>query len=511
MKIIVQAGGLGSRMKALTACKPKALIPVKNRPILFHLFENCGSDDHDFIVIGDYKYDVLDRYITTFVKNRPVILVKASGKGNVAGIKQALEYVSDNEKVLLIWSDLILPQNFIKYLDQINLNHGCAVGTVDFHCSWRMEKQKIIHQEGDKNGLAGVYLFENKSLLSSLPEDGSFTTWLSTQDIPIVGVHIKDCMDIGTIEAYRKIETQEFRCRPYNNIEINVDSVIKTGLTNEAEQLIKREILWYHKAREYGVANVPDLLADTPLTLERIHGSNVFHTSLDDTQKEETLIKIVKALDNLHRFGKQPANSWDLYQEYFVKTISRLQGIMFSIPFSGEKEILINNKRCINILQNTQLFRELVLNTLMKTHYCLYHGDCQLTNTLLDNTGKIYFIDPRGYFGKTKIYGDVRYDWAKLYYAICGNFDQFNVKNFILDISEHEISYKIGSGGWEFLENKFFSLLPKEESVEREIKLIHIIAWLSLASHAWEDFDSMCVAFYNGTYLLQDWLETYYK
>jgi len=41
----------------------------------------------------------------------------------------------------------------------------------------------------------------------------------------------------------------------------------------------------------------------------------------------------------------------------------------------------------------------------------------------------------------------------------------------------------------------------------KEIKIIHSIIWLSLASHAWEDFDSMCVAYYNGLYLLNECIE----
>ncbi len=36
--IIVQAGGKGTRLKHLTANKPKALVPVDNLPMLFHLF-----------------------------------------------------------------------------------------------------------------------------------------------------------------------------------------------------------------------------------------------------------------------------------------------------------------------------------------------------------------------------------------------------------------------------------------------------------------------------------------
>ena len=37
--IIVQAGGKGTRMEYLTENKPKALVPIGNRPMLFHLFE----------------------------------------------------------------------------------------------------------------------------------------------------------------------------------------------------------------------------------------------------------------------------------------------------------------------------------------------------------------------------------------------------------------------------------------------------------------------------------------
>ena len=39
-----------------------------------------------------------------------------------------------------------------------------------------------------------------------------------------------------------------------------------------------------------------------------------------------------------------------------------------------------------------------------------------------------------------------------------------------------------------------------------DIKFIHAIIWLSLASHCWEDYDSMCLAFYNGTYLISEYI-----
>ena len=105
--------------------------------------------------------------------------------------------------------------------------------------------------------------------------------------------------------------------------------------------------------------------------------------------------------------------------------------------------------------------------------------------------------------------GDVRYDWVKVYYAIKGNFDQFNVKRFHLELKTDSVDFTIASGGWEFLEKEFFDRIPEGEGGEKEIKLIHAIVWLSLASHAWEDFDSMCVAYYNGLALFNEWLEEY--
>ena len=112
-------------------------------------------------------------------------------------------------------------------------------------------------------------------------------------------------------------------------------------------------------------------------------------------------------------------------------------------------------------------------------------------------------IDPRGYFGNTELYGDPAYDWAKLYYSVVGNYDQFNLKRFVLDIREQDVTLSIESNHWEDMEPAFFELL-KDNVTERQIKLFHAIIWLSLTTYAWEDYDSICGAFYNGLYYLED-------
>lgn len=59
----------------------------------------------------------------------------------------------------------------------------------------------------------------------------------------------------------------------------------------------------------------------------------------------------------------------------------------------------------------------------------------------------------------------------------------------------------IESNGWEDMEDKFFELTG---AVRYEIKLLHAVIWLSLTTYAWQDYDSICGAFYNGLYYLEE-------
>lgn len=503
MKIIVQAGGLGSRMKNLTKIKPKSLISAKYMPLIFHLFKKYPKDE--FIIIGDYKFDVLDKYLATFAKDVNYILIKASQKGNVAGLKEAISIIPSDEPFMIIWSDIILSESF----NVNSIQQGCQVGIADFPCSWSLIDGKLVNEAVQGKGVAGLYIFDSKKYFDDLPLEGSFTQWLMSKDIPLYPLSLVGSIDVGTLEAYQSISSTANRCRPYNKIEFIDGKVVKTALTEDAQKLIDREVLWYNQMVKYGFSSIPEIYGTNPLTMELIKGQNIFLTDMNDEQKKETINKMVDSLKKMHSFERKEASAWDLYTEYLKKTIHRLQTIVSAIPFAFDEFITINHKKCKNIVYNSQLLRKAVLETLMNTYYGPIHGDCQLTNTMIDENGKLFFIDARGYFGKSKVLGDIRYDWAKIYYAISGNFDQFNVKNFDLDILEKEVLFKIHSGGWENLTDYFLSLLPSSESNIKEIKLIHAIIWLSLASHAWEDLDSMCIAFYNGTLLFNEWLDEY--
>ena len=108
--IIVQAGGKGSRLGSLTRNKPKALVPIDNKPMIFHLFERFP--DKKFIIIGDYKYSVLEKYLQAFAEVDYETVCSCGGTGTCCGIREALSLIPENKSFMLIWCDLVLPVDY---------------------------------------------------------------------------------------------------------------------------------------------------------------------------------------------------------------------------------------------------------------------------------------------------------------------------------------------------------------------------------------------------------------
>ena len=160
--IIVQAGGRGSRMELLTKNKPKALVPVDNLPMIFHLFRKFP--DKKFIVIGDYKYEVLERYLKTFA-DVDYTMVNANGhKGTCSGLSDALKLIPNNERFMLIWCDLILSKDY----EIPNTDNNVIGISKDFSCRWSYKNGKFIEESSSEQGVAGMFVFSNKyELLNS--------------------------------------------------------------------------------------------------------------------------------------------------------------------------------------------------------------------------------------------------------------------------------------------------------------------------------------------------------
>ena len=235
--------------------------------------------------------------------------------------------------------------------------------------------------------------------------------------------------------------------------------------------------------------------------MEKIDGKNIYAYDLTHEEKRAVLAKIIGCLKELHKLKECETDYYSLQNAYVDKTFERLAKIRNMVPFADERYITVNGRRCRNVFFYQSELREKFADYDVPVFKFL-HGDCTFSNMMLRRGEEPVLIDPRGYFGYTELCGDEAYDWAKLYYSIVGNYDRFNLKHFRLDIGEREVHLSIESNGWEDMEEDFFELIGDSVSKEN-IKLIHAIIWLSLTTYAWEDYDSICGAFYNGLYYLE--------
>ena len=493
--IIVQAGGKGSRMEYLTENKPKALVPINNLPMLFHLFQKYS--DKRFIIIGDYKCDVLKKYLEAFA-NVKYLLVDAGGKqGTCAGISETLKMIPESESFMLIWSDLILPQEFGFPEEEDNY-----VGlSGDFKCRWKYENGMFEEEASVPYGVAGLFIFKDKQEIRNVPLEGEFVKWLKEADIHLNTLTLCKTKEYGLISEYNKIETK--KCRPFNSIRIEDGKLIKEGIDEQGCKLAIREKGWYQFVAPLGFDKIPQIYSYDPFVMEKINGKNIYeYGNLSVGQKTEILEKIVKMLQELHNLGSVPVDYFSMREAYISKTFARLEKVRNLIPFADQERIIINGKSCRNVFFYREEF-ENKLNHLDTKDFVLLHGDCTFSNMMLKEDMTPVVIDPRGYFGYTEMYGDVAYDWAKLYYSLVGNYDQFNRKAFRLHIDQDRVGLHIESNHWEDMEDTFFELV-KEDVTKEQIWLIHAVIWLSLTTYAWEDYDSICGAFYNGLYYLED-------
>jgi len=503
MHIVIQAGGRGNRMGPYTANKPKALVSINNLPIIFHLFNQFPYEN--FIIIGDYKKKALTNYLDMGSKTGKIkvdyeIVDGSDGLHTCAGLRHALEKVPADEQFMIIWCDLILPHDLIIPID--GKNH---IGiSQDLDCRWAYNGISFKEERILGMGVAGMFIFKNKNELAGVPSTGEFVKWLGTRGLEFDVLDITGAIEYGEWEKVPKPE--EGSCRPFNRTEIIGDRFIKHAIDEKGMELAVREKAWYRHMMKRKYSHIPKIhecSPSKPLEMELVNGQNVYRYTFSIAEKEIVLEKIVNNLLSLHEMETVDTYKPSMMHAYYHKTIERLGDVSAMIPFADQKTIWVNGLECRNIFFHMDEVLAKI-DQIQCPRFCLIHGDCTFSNIMLKDNVDPVFIDPRGYFGHTELYGDPSYDWVKLYYSLFGNYDKFNLRKFTLNIDEDsmEVKLDIKSNGWECMEDKFLEMVSKDVDANT-LGLMHAMVWLSLTTYAWDDYDSICGAFYNGLYHLE--------
>lgn len=297
--------------------------------------------------------------------------------------------------------------------------------------------------------------------------------------------------------------------RSYNDVVFEGDRVIK-GATRDR---YLKEMEWFMEAEKRIPKNIPLIFTsiENPIIrknnksliyyeMQAVNGNNLYQWSIDNRDKaEEVFDQVTSLIMSMHQKPTR-VNSDDIIMMYYLKPKKAIEDFIKEKGFNPDL-LKINGF----IVQNPIVKLEKVFNDfrerLSDTKFSFIHGDLTMSNILVDQDKRIYLIDPRGSFGNTKIYGDVRYDVAKLFYSIVGNFDSLNSGRFKYeyDVETNDHIFSIVSNGFGSYGDRLLNLFKEDIDV---IKFIHATIWLSLVSHMPDNKKQQLCAFCNGIFLL---------
>ena len=111
MKVVILAGGYGTRLTEYTSDIPKPLVKIGNEPILTHIMRFFSSFGfNSFIIAAGYKQKVIFDYYKDSIrlqKEFPNLKIVNTGKDTMTGgrILKLKNYFSENENYFMTYGD----------------------------------------------------------------------------------------------------------------------------------------------------------------------------------------------------------------------------------------------------------------------------------------------------------------------------------------------------------------------------------------------------------------------
>ena len=106
MKVIILAGGLGTRISEETADKPKPMVQIGKQPIIWHLMSIFALQGiHEFIIATGYKGEVIQSWVESLKTNWHIHAVDTGLETQTGGrIKECMR-LFPGERVIATYGD----------------------------------------------------------------------------------------------------------------------------------------------------------------------------------------------------------------------------------------------------------------------------------------------------------------------------------------------------------------------------------------------------------------------
>jgi len=147
MKVVILCGGKGTRLREETEYRPKPMVPIGNRPILWHIMKTYAAHGHrDFILCLGYKGDSIKDWFRNYQWMVSDVTIQLGGK-----LEPEFHHVPDEQQWTITLADTgedTMTGGRIKRIErylgddeEFLLTYGDGVGNIDIPASIEFHRQ----------------------------------------------------------------------------------------------------------------------------------------------------------------------------------------------------------------------------------------------------------------------------------------------------------------------------------------------------------------------------------
>lgn len=513
-----------------------ALLLLRGKPVIWWQLENLknyGIDNY-IVVVCNNNLKLIKYIKEVLAQNFKIKLVLVGSNKNIlSSLKYGLKKANLKLPTRIILGDTNIPESINDDTDILytsnkitSSENWCLIergnnGNLNFY------DKEINIPLNNKEALVGYYsFFDTKFLLNCcikarlmLKKEISTALIMYQEKYKLRTRQIEDWFDLGHTSGLIKFKNKLFSARDFNSISVNT----LTGTLTKTSTNIKKledEAYWFNNLPEELKIFTPRFISfeknnkKAELTQELYGYPSLQELFLSGEVNIEDWCYVLEKLFILHKYFEKyttDANEQSLLWLYYEKTIQRIEELKLQKTYwqnlLDEERITINGIEYNGIKNLNSKIKEYVKAISKNITQTIMHGDYCFSNILFDSSNYIFkLIDPRGRLNKeATIYGDARYDIAKLRHSACGLYDFIVQGLFKINEKRKSFEYKIlTTKNYSVLEEVFDNLAIANNYNPQDIKFIEGLLFLSMIPLHKDNFNRQKIFYIRAIELLNN-------
>ena len=528
--VILAAGEIPVGLRPVCGKSCISMVPLNGRPLIYWIIKylkNCGI--RKFVIAVRQKDSFLEQFVSCLFNGsiQTQFVIPDKDLGPAYSLYYASQSV-DTPKGLVVLGDTffkftspkqaLCEESFILYDNVEDSSPWCMVEEENNQVLSFYDKPKENHQLKTSKALIGVYGFNKwNKLQQSLNELCQNTK--DNKELSEILDHYRGSTELKTVAAEQWFDCGNahnlmtsrrdfFQKRFFNTLERNplLGTISKKS---EISEKFLDEINYYSALpAELNILFPRVIKAQTKqkpyqLELEYYGYPTLAEVYVFESPYPSVWRRLFQHLSDLITYMQQYSQE-DSYADQYFMYITRIEERITALK--RESYIIKELIECPNLVINGQQYKNFDqlwpritqnINTMIKdtTNYVI-HGDMCFSNILYNFSSDIIkFVDPRGSFGQKGIYGDSRYDIAKLFHSTHGLYDFITNDLFDINVEENIIHLEIFTPDSVQTVQKEFEQIFFEQFKRSEITLITGLLFVSMGVFH-HDYPARQQAFY---------------